>query len=188
MKVIAFTGAGISKSAGIPTFEEVDGLKEKLSVEFKKEHFNEFLDTMCSLKRNVEGKEPTKAHKALAEYSIPIITMNIDNLHRKAGSKVVFEIHGNYLEDNIVLYGENILFREEVINLIIKTAQQAKSKNEEATLLVVGTSMQTYFAHMLVSLAKENGMKVHFINQNADKEVPEFLNKYVFLPKNLINH
>ena len=32
MKVVAFTGAGISKSAGIPTFEEVSGIKEKLSV------------------------------------------------------------------------------------------------------------------------------------------------------------
>lgn len=184
MKVIAFTGAGISKSAGIPTFEEVDGLKDKLSVEFKQEHRDEFIDAMCSLKRSVENKEPTKTHKALAEYSIPIITMNIDNLHRKAGSKVVFEIHGNYLEDNIVLYGENILFKEEVINLIIKTAKQAKIEKEEATFLVVGTSMQTYFAHILVSLAEQNGMKVHFINSNADEEVPKFLNKYVFLPKN----
>ena len=33
--MVAFTGAGISKSAGIPTFEEIEGIKEKLSVEFK---------------------------------------------------------------------------------------------------------------------------------------------------------
>lgn len=51
MKVIAFTGAGISKSAGIPTFEEVEGLKSKLSVEFKEEHPQEFYKTIGALKR-----------------------------------------------------------------------------------------------------------------------------------------
>lgn len=88
MKVIAFTGAGISKSAGIPTFEEVDGLKEMLSVEFKKARPIEFREATNLLKSNVKDKEPTIAHKVLAEYNIPIITMNIDGLHQKAGSKM----------------------------------------------------------------------------------------------------
>ena len=182
MKIIALTGAGISKSAGIPTFEEVRGLKSKLSVEFRDKHPQEFYETMGVLKKNVEGKEPTKAHKALASLLIPIITMNIDGLHQKAGSKSVFEIHGNCKDGNVVLYGEDIRFRDEVISLIINTAEEAKSNNEEAVLLVIGTSMQTTFAVFLVWLAEQRGMKVHYINDNADAEVPMFLNKYVFLP------
>ncbi|MCR4880788.1 MAG: hypothetical protein K6A44_02400 [bacterium] len=182
MKVVAFTGAGISKSAGIPTFEEVDGLKAKLSVEFRDEHPQEFAEALKSLKKSVEGKEPTKAHKALASLPIPIITMNVDGLHQKAGSRQVFEIHGNYKDDNIVLYGENIHFKDEVIALIIKTAEDAKRNNEEAVFLIIGTSMQTTFAVFLALLAKQRGMNVHYINDNADEEVPMFLNKYVFLP------
>ena len=33
-KIIAFTGAGISKDSGIPTFEEQPGIREKLTRDF----------------------------------------------------------------------------------------------------------------------------------------------------------
>lgn len=184
MKVIAFTGAGISKSAGIPTFEEVEGLKEKLSLDYKNAHPEEYQAVRTEMINNMKDKEPTIAHKALADLQIPIITMNIDCLHQKAGSRLVYQIHGNYKEDNIVLYGQNILYREDSINLIIQTARQAKKDGEEAALLVIGTSMQTVFAYILVWVAKEYGMKVYFINDNADEEVPKFLKEHVFLPRN----
>lgn len=184
MKVIAFTGAGISKSAGIPTFEEVIGLKEKLSVEFKNEYPEEFKEAMTFLKDSVKDKQPTKAHKLLAELQIPIITMNIDGLHGKAGSKVVYEIHGSSLFDTVVLYGEDIQFREESINLIIQTAKKAELDGEESLLLVIGTSMQTVFANVLVWVAKKYGMHVRFINENADEKVPKFLLENLFLPRN----
>ncbi len=66
MKVVALTGAGISKSAGIPTFEEIPNLKDKLSVEFKQSNPKAFNEAMNLLKDNVKDKEPTLAHKALA--------------------------------------------------------------------------------------------------------------------------
>ena len=174
MKVIAFTGAGISKSAGIPTFEEVTGIKEKLSVEFKENNPKEFEETINLLKTNVADKEPTKAHKILAELQIPIITMNIDNLHTKAGSKNVIELHGNYLKDNIVLYGQEMHNSDNAIQLIKDTAKSAKENEEEAILLVIGTSMQTAFANILVLIARANGMKDLYIDKNADEEVETF--------------
>ena len=130
-----------------------------------------------------DGKEPTKAHKALAELDIPIITMNIDGLHKKAGSRLVYEIHGNYIDDNIVLYGEEILYRNEALNLLIKTAKQAEAEGEDSVLLVIGTSMQTAFAYIIVHVANQFGMKIHYINENADEEVPKFLKEHVFLHK-----
>ena len=174
MKVVAFTGAGISKSAGIPTFEEVSGIKEKLSVEFKQRNPKEFNDAINLLKNNVMDKEPTKAHRILAEFEIPIITMNVDNLHTKAGSKNVIELHGNYIEDNIVLYGQEMLNSDKAIRLIQDTAKLAKENGETSVLLVIGTSMQTSFANILVLIARANGMKDLYIDQNADEEVEQF--------------
>lgn len=179
MKIVAFTGAGISKSAGIPTFEEIEGLKESLTLEFKTEYPEEYKQIRQAMIDNMKDKEPTIAHKALAEYNIPIITMNIDALHTKAGSKLVYQIHGNYIYDNIVLYGQEILFREESMNLVLQTAKKAKKDNEKAIFLVIGTSMQTMYANVLVWVAKDNGMEVHYINENADEEVPKFLKKHL---------
>jgi NAD-dependent deacetylase len=132
---------------------------------------------------SVKDKEPTQAHKALADLQIPIITMNIDCLHQKAGSRVVLQIHGDYKNNNVVLYGEDIHYREESINLIIQTAKQAKAENDKAILLVIGTSMQTVFANILTEIAKQYGMQVHYINSNADQEVPTFLKTHVILHK-----
>ena len=174
MKVIAFTGAGISKSAGIPTFEEVPGLKDKLSLDFKNAHPEEYKIARDKMIDSMRDKEPTKAHKILAELNIPIITMNIDCLHRRAGSENIIELHGNYVFDNIVLYGQEVLGAQEATTLIMKTAREAKKKGEEAILLVIGTSMQTAFAHTLVWLAKDRGMKVLYIDKDADEQVQEF--------------
>lgn len=183
MKVIALTGAGISKAAGIPTFEDIEGIKEKLSVEFKEKNPKEFNKAINLLIDNVKGKQPTKAHKVLADLQIPIITMNIDNLHRKAGSRFVLEIHGNVEKNNIVLYGQDIHYKDECVNLIISTAIRARLFNEDSLLLVIGTSMQTLFANTLVYIAQQHGMKVHYINNNAEVEVPNYLMKQVFLNK-----
>ena len=181
MRIVAFTGAGISKSAGIPTFEEVEGLKAKLSLDYKNAHPKEYQETRDKMIDNMRDKEPTIAHKALADLQIPIITMNIDCLHQKAGSRLVYQIHGNYKSDNIVLYGQEILFREESINLIVHTAREAKKFGEEAMFLVIGTSMQTAFANTLVWVAEQEGMEIRFINENADVEVPKVLKECAFL-------
>ena len=64
----------------------------------------------------MNGAKPNDAHIALAEYHIPIITMNIDGLHKLAGSDAL-ELHGGLPKDdemdiayslfnNSVLYGD----------------------------------------------------------------------------------
>ena len=176
MKFVVFTGAGISKSAGIPTFEEIPGIKEKLSVDFKDSNPKEFEEAINLLKSNVKDKKPTKAHKILAKLGLPIVTMNVDNLHTKAGSQDVIELHGNYLKDNIVLYGQEMHGSDKAIKLIQDTAKLAKENNEKAFLLVIGTSMQTAFANILVLIARANGMKDLYIDKNADEEVEQFFN------------
>lgn len=168
MNTIAFTGAGISKASGIPTFEEVPGLKDKLSLEFKRKHSQEFKKVLKELEAGIKDKHPNDAHIALSEYNVPIITMNIDLLHDKAGSKKVVELHGN-IETGVVLYGDNIrntFFAESLMN---------SYKGKPTTFLVIGNSLKTSYGNLLVSLAISNNFKVEYINDNAETKVRKFL-------------
>lgn len=47
---------------------------------------------------------PNDAHLALAEYDVPVITMNVDGLHQKARSRHILAIHGTL--PDIVLYDD----------------------------------------------------------------------------------
>jgi NAD-dependent deacetylase len=92
---VALTGAGISKASGIPTFEELGDLREKLSRSYFQQYPEQFYLVLKEMKKKVDQAQPNPAHRALAEHNIPVITMNIDGLHYKAGSSNVLEIHGN---------------------------------------------------------------------------------------------
>jgi len=104
--VAVFTGAGISAESGVPTFRGNDGLWKK----FKPED----LATIDAFIRNpdlvwewykhrrqvITSITPNAGHYALAEMEkrydrCTVITQNIDNLHRRAGSRTVLELHGN---------------------------------------------------------------------------------------------
>ena len=82
MKIIAFTGAGISKQSHIPTFMERPDVREKLFRSYAKRHPEEYNEVIQQLKANMNGAKPNDAHLVLAEYKIPIITMNIDGLQK----------------------------------------------------------------------------------------------------------
>lgn len=172
-KVIALTGAGCSKASGIPTFEEVDGLKQKLTVEYRKSEPEKLKAAMEALKASVRDKEPNDAHFALAEYDVPIITMNVDGLHQKAGSKVVYELHGSVAEDNIVLYGEDVHCYDEAYDLL---DANVGTPDNRVCLLIIGTSMQTQLANDLKWYACTHcNIQVIEIHEDAEHKVRWFL-------------
>lgn len=105
--VVALTGAGISTPSGIPDFRSPgSGLWEKanpmlvasaFSFRLQPQAFYEWARPLA--KKLLEAK-PNPAHRALAELEEmgllkAVITQNIDDLHQKAGSKRVLELHGN---------------------------------------------------------------------------------------------
>lgn len=110
---IALTGAGISTESGIRDFRGEKGVwKTDPEAEQKayqsyakflrdpKEHWIERL-TNPSLLGDLSGYEPNQGHLALVELERmgiikAVITQNIDNLHRRAGTKNLLEYHGNY--------------------------------------------------------------------------------------------
>lgn len=110
--IVFFGGAGVSTESGIPDFRSVDGLYNQQwkyppetiishsfyvhdPVEFYRFYRAKLLPT---------GFEPNAAHYKLAELEAAgklkaVVTQNIDGLHQKAGSKVVYELHGSTLRN-----------------------------------------------------------------------------------------
>lgn len=109
---IALTGAGMSTESGISDFRGPSGIwtrdpeaEQKAYQTYyrfldnPKEYWEEKLGGQMLL-GDLGGIEPNAGHYALAELEKMgiikwLITQNIDNLHRKAGSRNVLEYHGN---------------------------------------------------------------------------------------------
>lgn len=110
--IVVLTGSGVSAESGVPTFRDGDGLWNK----FKPEE----LASMDAFLKNpelvwewykwrqnlIENVKPNSGHYALAqmeEYfnnnnqAFAIITQNVDGLHKLAGSKNIYELHGNIM-------------------------------------------------------------------------------------------
>jgi NAD-dependent deacetylase len=104
--VFVLTGAGISAESGIPTFRGAHGLWKNYSAID--------LATPEAFERNPQlvwewyhwrqgiilKAQPNPAHFAVAELEkrsdrFLLLTQNVDNLHQRAGSKRILELHGN---------------------------------------------------------------------------------------------
>lgn len=127
-RIVFFGGAGVSTESGIPDFRSVDGLYNQkydyppetiLSGDFfysKTEEFYRFYrDKMLCL-----DAKPNTAHTKLAELEqkgklTAVITQNIDGLHQKAGSKIVYELHGSVLR-NYCLKCKKSFSAEDILN------------------------------------------------------------------------
>ena len=178
-KVIFFTGAGISVDSGIPTFQEQPGIRDKLSRDFANEYPEEYREAICEMVDCCENAEPNAAHIAIAEGGFPVITMNVDKLHTKAGNQNVIEIHGvlptreeldeelfPITYDGIVLYGDIAPKYEEAIKLV-KSLEYGKSY-----FIIVGTSFYTGISETLLKIAKQRKAVIEVINSNASERVP----------------
>ncbi|MDL5362490.1 Sir2 family NAD-dependent protein deacetylase [Halalkalicoccus sp. NIPERK01] len=105
---VALTGAGVSTASGVPDFRGEDGIwnAEFDPADFRIERFLSdpagFWEDRVKLHEAMFGPEiePNAAHEALATMESrgwldAVITQNTDGLHGEAGSREVFELHGN---------------------------------------------------------------------------------------------
>ena len=104
---VFFGGAGVSTESGIPDFRGANGfyfqereipLETVLSIDFFTKHPEAYWEWFREVYRPVE---PNGAHKTLAALEAAgrldaIVTQNIDGLHQRAGSRAVWELHGNW--------------------------------------------------------------------------------------------
>lgn len=105
-RILFFTGAGISAESGISTFRGQDGLWQKFKPE-ELANFNAFRknpglvwDWYQYRRKIINDAKPNPGHVAIAQFKsfydeVSVVTQNVDNLHRRAGSENIYELHGN---------------------------------------------------------------------------------------------
>ncbi len=102
--IVAFTGAGISKESGLPTYRDNEGIWSQYDADIvaTPQGFETNTETALKfyneLRMAVANANPNHAHIALAEleteHDVTVITQNVDNLHERAGSTHVIHLHG----------------------------------------------------------------------------------------------
>lgn len=112
-RIVFFGGAGVSTASGIPDFRSADGLYQRrfgdltpemiLSQSFFYLNPEAFFDFYRMYMLHPEAK-PNAAHRILyrleaADRLRGIVTQNIDGLHKLAGNRRVYEIHGSVHEN-----------------------------------------------------------------------------------------
>ena len=198
--IVVLTGAGMSAESGIKTFRDADGLweghdvMEVASPQGFRKNPELVLDFYNQRRRQLKEVEPNSAHTDLAkledDYTVSIVTQNVDDLHERAGSTNVLHLHGELrkirstgnrddikywtenlnigdlcdngyqLRPHIVWFGEDVPMIENAITICEKAD----------ILVIIGTSMQVYPAASLLNFVHSN-VPIFYIDPN-----PAFIN------------
>jgi len=194
----AFTGAGISVESGIPPFRGEGGLWNKYDPDFLTlTAFHRMPEKAWAIIKEIfydhwGEAAPNPAHYALATLEKlgmmkAIITMNIDNLHQKAGNTKVIEYHGTigrlicekckktYKTGTIsldpippkctcghVLKPDFIFFEEGIPTEAYDESIDIAQKTD--LMLVIGTTGEVTPACHVPIIAKQNGATIIEIN------------------------
>lgn len=202
---VVLTGAGISAESGVPTFRGKDGLWNKFDPR-ELATFSAFMRNpklvweWYLFRRELISKvEPNPGHFTLAEMGehlsqLHIVTQNVDNLHQRAGSTNVIELHGNIERNKCVecnapmaefeidpdnlptcqcggrIRPDVVWFGEMLPEAAIETAQQEAAACK--LFFSVGTSAEVYPAADLPMIAKKNGAYLVEVNPHATPLTP----------------
>lgn len=195
--ITSLTGAGVSAESGVPTFRDPGGIWEKFRPE-QLANFEAFMSdpdfvwSWYQHRRQIMREvKPNPGHRALAEMEgifdeFNLITQNIDNLHKRAGSKNVTELHGN-IERNYCIkcrkeYNEVDIHEKSVLKCecgglirpdvvwfgemlpleALRFAENCAMRSN--VFFTIGTSAEVYPAAMLPMIARQSGAYVVEIN------------------------
>ena len=200
--IVFFGGAGVSTESGIPDFRSENGIYSAVSeygyrpetilshtffVKKPEVFFKYYKKTLL-----FPDAKPNYAHIALAKLEAlgkvkAVITQNIDDLHQRAGSKEVLELHGTLYKNYCLKCGKDfdldyvtkdegitrcdkcggivrpdvVLYEEGLDNYTLDKSIDYISKAD--VLIVGGTSLAVYPAAGLINYYKGN--KLVLINK-----------------------
>jgi len=198
----AFTGAGISIESGIPPFRGEGGLWSKydpivLDLEYFKSNPADSWAVIKEIFYDFFGQaKPNNAHIVLAKMEQAgiinsVVTQNIDNLHQAAGSKVVWEFHGNShsleclecrskFEINEINFDDLPVLCPKCSGLVkpdfiffgeaIPQLAYDKSVEEASTVdvvIIIGSTGEVMPASYIPQIAKKNGATIIEINPES---------------------
>jgi len=202
-QAVVMTGAGFSTPSGVPDFrspssglwQTTDPMRVASIFSFHEnpQHFYDWIRPLSAL---ILKAQPNPAHEALAALERAgkikvVITQNIDDLHGKAGSQTVVELHGHlrnvtcmrchavedatpiihkFIDDGQVphhncggVFKPNVtLFGEQLPVREYLTAEQAVKMAD--LVIAAGSSLEVAPASDLPSLAVANQAKIIIIN------------------------
>lgn len=103
-RIVVLSGAGISAESGIKTYRDNGGLWEGVdpmkvaSIEGWESDPGTVLEFYNDRRAQLRDASPNKAHRTIAElekeYTVDVVTQNVDNLHERAGSTHIVHLHG----------------------------------------------------------------------------------------------
>ncbi|WP_234797235.1 NAD-dependent deacylase [Mycobacteroides chelonae] len=190
MRLVVLTGAGISVESGLSTFRGPDGLWDghpiadiataegfKANPALVQRFYNR-------LRRQLDQVAPNPAHEALARLEktlgtqMHLVTQNIDDLHRRAGSVAVTAMHGDLRKVRHVNTGEvrawsgdvpesETMWRPHVVWFGERTIglHSVIEKLSTADMFVaIGTSGTVYPANQFAAVARSAGAVTAQIN------------------------
>jgi len=203
---VAFTGAGISTESGIPDFRSPGGVWSR----YQPVMFQDFLADPDARRRYWQMRrqsvpeflaaKPNAGHLALAKleaagHLCAVITQNIDELHQRAGSRRVLEVHGTAMKVHCLSCGKRWSCEEiqkrleagedvptcDACGGLLKSMtvsfgedlpadvwQDALTLCRQCDLfLALGSSLVVYPAAELPERAKANGARLVIINRDA---------------------
>ncbi len=198
---VVFTGAGVSAESGVPTFRGKDGLwmrydpEEVASITGFRRNPKAFWNFSKDLLMKKKA-DPNPAHYAIAELEKmgvvkAVITQNVDMLHQRAGSKVVYELHGSMENIDCLDCGKTyrwekierilekdedvmcscgspylkprvVLFGEPLPQDVLSSAIDESKKCD--VFIVVGSSLVVYPAANLPMYARSSGARLIIVN------------------------
>ncbi|MDF1500304.1 MAG: NAD-dependent deacylase [Anaerolineales bacterium] len=205
-QAVALTGAGISTPSGIPDFRSQDsGLWRRFdpmavaslaAFRYQPETFFEWVRPLVA---SMLSAVPNPAHTSLARLEEAglisgVVTQNIDDLHHRAGSKTVFEVHGHLrratciqcyrsysTEGHIETFAECgeiprcddcdgilkpdiVLFGEQLPVEIVSSAQ--KLIDESDLILITGSSLEVTPAASMPVRSLNRGARLIIVNMD----------------------
>ncbi len=196
---VVFTGAGVSVESGIPPFRGATGLWSKydpkvLDLDYFYSNPQDAWIHIREIFYDFFGQaKPNAAHRVIARMEKEnllkcVITQNIDNLHQEAGSKVIYEFHGNSQTlvctrcgkkfpvknvnlkqlppkcdvDGTVLKPDFVFFGEGIPSEAYTRSFEAARQAD--VFLIIGTTGEVMPASMVPQEAKRNGALIIEIN------------------------
>ena len=201
--IVALTGAGISTPSGIPDFRSpASGLWDNAdpmvvaSIDAFWRDPQPFYAWFRPLLATLRAAQPNPAHHALARLEAigkvkAVVTQNIDDLHRQAGSRAIYELHGHlrevtcmqcqqiepaqllidqFIEDGEIPYHHcrgvlkpNVIFFGEALPRG-EYAAAVSALRQADLVLVVGSSLEVAPASELPTVALDQHAKLVMIN------------------------